>query len=87
MKRFNVESEVSADGIRAWLKESGCNIAVNKNAVVYRGKKYIMLYAPNDGEYDFCDKGKRSFTDLFSQEKIEFPTQLKRAQCLLFERS
>ena len=86
LKRFDVSSEISAEGIRKWLEEIGCDIAVNRNAVVYRGEKYIMLYAPDDGEYDFCDRGNRSFKDAFDGENIEFPTRLKRAKCLLLER-
>ena len=40
-----------------------------------------------DGEYYFEDRGNQSFTDLFSGEKIQFPAKLKKAKCLLFERS
>ena len=87
LKRFTVGSEIHAEDIRKWLKDSLCDVGVNRNAVVYRSKKYLMLYTAEDGEYDFCDRGNRSFTDLFEGKKIDFPANLKKAKCLLFERS
>lgn len=81
-----LDANIVADELRTWLCDNGCEIAVNRKAVVYRGEKYIMLYAPKDGEYDFCDKEKKSFVDVFTGEKVDFPVYLTKAKCLLFER-
>ena len=81
-----LDTNIAADELRDWLVKSGCEVAVNRKAVVYRGKRYSMLYAPEDGEYDFCDKGKKVFVDVFTGEKIHFPAHLTKAKCLLFER-
>ena len=68
------------------LKENGVNVPVNRAAVVYRSKKYISLYTAEDGEYDFCDGGKRCFTDLFDGAQITFPAILPKGKFFLFER-
>jgi hypothetical protein len=84
--RVNLESEPSAAELREWLTACGVEVPASRCAIVYRGKKYISLYAPEDGEYDFCDKGKRSFRDVFTGETVTFPRQLTKADCFLFER-
>ena len=84
--RVNLESEPSAAELREWLAACGVEVPASRCAIVYRGKKYISLYAPEDGEYDFCDKGKHAFRDVFTGETVKFPRQLTKADCFLFER-
>ena len=68
VKRITADAPVAESELYAWLKESGVDISVSRCAVVYRGKKYVMLYTPEDSEYDFEDRGKKSFVDLFSDD-------------------
>ena len=86
VKRVTAEMPTSETELQVWLKEKGVNIPVSRSAVVYRGKKYIMLYTPDGGEYDLEDNGKKSFVDLFTGETVAFPTQIPKAKCFLFER-
>ncbi len=86
VKRFAVGTQDSGKELHIWLKENGITPPVSRSAVVYRGKKYIMLYTPEDGEYDLEDKGKKTFVDLFTGETLRFPAKLPKYKCFLFER-
>lgn len=86
VRRITAENPTVGADLHAWLKKNGVDIPVSRSAVVYRGKKYIMLYTPEDGEYDFDDRGKKNFVDLFTGEKVAFPRQISKAKCFLFER-
>jgi len=84
--RITPESEPSAAELHDWLTTCGAEVPASRCAIVYRGKKYISLYAPEEGEYDFCDKGKRSFRDAFTGDTVTFPRTLAKADCFLLER-
>ena len=86
VKRITAETLTEGAELHAWLKENGVDIPVSRSAVVYRGKKYVMLYTPEDGEYDFEDSGKKRFVDLFTGESVAFPLQIPKGKCFLFER-
>lgn len=86
VKRITAEAPVVEAELYEWLKGTCVDIPVSRCAVVYRGKKYVMLYTHEDGEYDFEDRGKKSFVDLFTGEKVTFPRQIPKAKCFLFER-
>ena len=70
-----------------WVRNAGIVQPVDRTAVVYRGEKYISLYTPQAGVYDFCDGGKRSFVELFDGHTISFPTTLPKGKLLMFERT
>ncbi len=86
VKRITDGLETSGAELHAWLKENGADVPVSRSAVVYRGKKNIMLYTPENGEYDFEDGGKKTFVDLFTGETITFPLRISKGKCFLFER-
>lgn len=86
VKRVTAEAPIEATELHAWLRANGVDVPVSRTAVVYRGKKHVMLYTPEDGEYDFEDKGQKSFVDLFTGESVSFPIQLPKGKCFLFER-
>ncbi|MBQ7292193.1 MAG: hypothetical protein IJW79_00490 [Clostridia bacterium] len=86
VKRITAETPVLGAELHTWLKENGIDVPVSRSAVVYRSEKYIMLYTPEDGEYNFSDFGKSSFVDLFTGETVNFPTLLPKFKCFLFER-
>ena len=68
------------------LKQSGVDVPVSRCASVYRGKQYIALYTPEAGEYDFCDRGQKHFTDIFTDQEITFPLELPKGKLLFFRR-
>lgn len=74
------------EALQAWLIGVGITPHVDRPAVVYRGRRYISLYTPADGAYDFCDGDRHSFVDLFDGAYVEFPTHLPKGKLLLFER-
>jgi hypothetical protein len=86
VKCITIGNEITASEIHAWLISEGAEMPVSRSAVVYRGKNYISLYTPEDGEYDFCDRGNREFVDLFTGETVKFPTFISKAKAFLFER-
>ena len=87
MPRIIIRKEApTAAELRSDLKALGIDISIEREAVVYRSERYISLYTGEAGEYDFCDRGMQSFTELFDGTKITFPTVLPKGKLLLFER-
>ncbi len=87
MPVLKIRGEAPSDTeLRNWLKASGVDVPASRAAVVYRGEKYISIYTGEDGEYDFCDRGERSFIDVFDGTKVVFPTTLPKGKMFLFER-
>ena len=84
--RLKEDTPKSSIDMRKSLEAAGIKFNASRTAVVYRGKKYISFYTPEDDEYDFEDNGQKTFTDLFTGEQISFPTRIKKAKCYLFER-
>ncbi len=85
VKKLAAFTQETGESLRTWLKENSVDVPVSRGAVVYRGKKYITLYTPEDGEYDFAVNGKKTFADLFTGQMVMFPAQLEKGKCFLFE--
>lgn len=76
----------TAAELREWLESQGVDMPARGNAVVYRGENYISVYTGEDGELDFCDRGEKSFTDVFDGTKVTFPTTLPKGKLVFISR-
>jgi hypothetical protein len=72
--------------IMEFFKNSGVHVYANRPCVVYASQSHLFLHTAEEGEYDFNVEGIKTFTDIFTNEKYEFPCYLKSGQSYLFER-
>lgn len=78
--------DVTAGLFREFFRSVGLDVPIDRNAVVYETENYIVFYAHENGEYDFSSDGRKTFTDLFTDEEITFPYTVTKTTCRLFRK-